>query len=127
MKNKTSILSSIGIAIGAIALLLSLTHFWAGPFAPKPDLHETVAEKAAAFKEATMAAIKGEKLSAPKADVNDIDKTIDILTAISAGLAIVLGVVGYARKEPIHSSSGAVFLGVSAITFQLLTLFLTVT
>lgn len=122
MNKQNSTLSFIGIGIGAIALLLALIHFWAGPFAPQPALEQTVAEKAVAIKEATVAALKGEELSIPKSKPQmDMDKILDIVTAAIGGLAIILGVVGYAKKEPMRISGGAVFLGAGAIAFQFLT------
>lgn len=41
--------SVAGIAIGAIALLLAVAQFWAGPFDTPPPLEQTVAEKAVAM------------------------------------------------------------------------------
>lgn len=43
-----------GIATGAIALLLALTHFMAGPFSPQPSLESPVAAKAVAIKYALL-------------------------------------------------------------------------
>jgi hypothetical protein len=36
-------------------------HFWGGPFTPQPSLETSVAEKAVAIRDATLAALKGEE------------------------------------------------------------------
>jgi hypothetical protein len=123
MKEKKASLGLLGMGFGSLALLLAIAHFWAGPFstAPKPSLEQTVAEKAAALKRAAVAALKGEKSSqAParnRSNLN-IDKIADISAAILAGLAIVLGVFGYATHEPMRAAVGAAVLGSGALAFQ---------
>jgi hypothetical protein len=107
-----------GIAIGAIALLLALVHFWAGPFSPQPTLEQTVAEKAVAIKEATIAALNGEEPVKIKHESMDTDNILRLVTAVLGGLAIILGVFGYAKKEPLRAAGGAAILGGSAIAFQ---------
>lgn len=125
MKKPSSLISAIGIGLGAIALLLAFIHFWAGPFTAKPVFQQTVTDKVIALKESVLSTINGEELSAPEPQANrDIDKILAIVTAILAALAIILGVIGYANKEPVQVSSGAIFLGVSAITFKMLALYL---
>jgi hypothetical protein len=126
MEKQGSTISFIGIAIGAMALLLAILHFWAGPFSPQPTLEQTVAEKAVSIKEATIAALKGEKPKAkseePVAPVKrssiDMDHVASLATAVLGGLAVILGVVGYATKEPLRAAGGAALLGGSAIAFQ---------
>jgi hypothetical protein len=119
MEKQSSKFSFIGIAIGAVALLLAIVHFWAGPFSPQPTLEQTVAEKAVSIKEATIAALKGEEPQAPvKRSSMDMDNVASLATAVLGGLAIILGVVGYATKEPLRAAGGAALLGGSAIAFQ---------
>lgn len=108
----------IGIGVGAIALLLALTHFWAGPFAPRPTLEQTVAEKAVAIKQATVAALKGQEATTKKRRTLDADNVLEITTATLGGLAIILGVVSVARNEPFRVAGGAAVLGGIAIAFQ---------
>jgi len=118
MDDSKSTLSFIGIGLGSIALLLAIVHFWAGPFSPQPTLEQTVAEKAVSIKQATIAALKGIEAPAPKSRAIDTDQVISIGTAILGGLAIILGVIGYAKKEPMRVAGGAAVLGGSAIAFQ---------
>mgnify|MGYP001825974160 CR=1 FL=1 len=119
MEKQSSKFSFVGIAIGAVALLLAIVHFWAGPFSPQPTMEQTVAEKAVSIKEATIAALKGEEPQAPvKRSSMDMDNVASLATAVLGGLAIILGVVGYATKEPLRAAGGAALLGGSAIAFQ---------
>ena len=108
-----------GIAVGAIALLLVLVHFWAGPFSPQPTLEQTVAEKAVAIRDATVAALKGQETDQKgyRSEM-DVDRALDIIGAVLGGTAIVLGVLGYAKKEPLRVAGGAAVLGTGAIAFQ---------
>ena len=119
MAEKASNLSFTGIAIGSVALLLVLVHFWAGPFSPQPTLESSVAERAVAIRDATVAALKGEdvKKYALPAEM-DIDRALDISGAVLGGLAVILGVLGFAKKESARVAGGAAVLGAGAIAFQ---------
>ena len=118
MNESKSTLSFIGVSLGAIAFLLAIVHFWAGPFSPKPMLEQTVAEKAVLIKQATMAALKGEAPPPPQHRSIDTDQIIRTGTAALGGLAIILGVIGFAKKESLRVAGGAAVLGGSAIAFQ---------
>lgn len=119
MKNQNSTLSFIGIGIGAVAFMIALVHFWAGPFNTQPPLEQTVAEKAIAIKKATIAALKGEKpANTPTRHPMDWDRVADLATAVLGGLAIILGVFGFARAEPLRIAGGAAVLGGVALAFQ---------
>jgi hypothetical protein len=119
MDEPKSTLSFSGIGLGAIALLLAILHFWAGPFSPQPSIEQTVAEKAVSIKQATIAALKGEE-AAPSTQSRpmDLDQVASIATATLGGLAIIFGVIGFAKKEPLRVAGGAAVLGGSAIAFQ---------
>lgn len=119
MDKQRSVISFTGMAFGAIALLLAVVHFWAGPFSPQPTLEQAVAEKAISIKEATIAALKGEEAKAPvKPSSMDTDQIVGLATAVLGGLAIILGVFGFSKKEPLRVAGGAAVLGGSAIAFQ---------
>jgi hypothetical protein len=119
MEDTKSKFSFIGIGLGSIALLLAIVHFWAGPFSPQPTLEQTVAEKAVAIKQATIAALKGKEAPAPTTRSSmDTDQILSIVTALFGGLAIILGVFGYAKKEPMRVAGGAAVLGGGAIAFH---------
>ncbi len=110
----------IGIGVGALGLLLALVHFWAGPFAPQPTLETTVAEAAVEIRDATIRALRGEEPPAKKRAGWDLDKSIQVATAVLGGLAVILAVFGLVKHEPKRQISGAAALGISAIAFQFL-------
>ena len=87
MEGRRSTMGFIGIGMGAIALLMAIVHFWAGPFSPQPSLEKTVAEKAVAIKNATIAALKGEKPEekVPLAKI-DLDRGLHIAQVLWAAL-----------------------------------------
>jgi len=112
-------ISLAGITVGGAALLLALVHFWAGPFAPTQSVEQTVAETAVAIRDATVAALKGEESSISSSTRKyDVDDWLLIATAILGGIAVILGVVAYAKGEPLRAAGGAAVLGASAIAFQ---------
>ena len=121
MQSHNGIFSFIGIGLGAIALLTALLQFYAGPFTTKPSVEDVVAQKAVAIRDATIAAMKGEQREkmVPPPQM-DLDRIVQIATALLGGLAIVLGVLGFARKEPLRAAGGAAVLGGAALAFQFL-------
>ncbi len=120
MAETTSMSFSMGgIAVGAVALLLVLVHFYAGPFAPQKPIERTVAETAVAIRDATVAALRGEDVEDEVSQRDfDIDRALAIFAAVLGGLAIILGVVGFAKGEPARAAGGAAVLGAGAIAFQ---------
>ena len=119
MEEGRSTIGWIGIAVGAVALLMAIVHFWMGPISPQPSVEKTVAEKAVAIKNATIAALKGEDVE-EKAAPRSIhpDEALRTATSVLGGLALILGVVSFANKEPLRIGGGAAFLGGAAIAFQ---------
>lgn len=108
-----------GISIGAIGLLLALYHFWAGPFSPQPTLEDIVAEKAVTIKEKVISRLSNKELAPTVAQPSlDKDAKIHLATSILGGLAIILGVVGVAIKNPLRVAGSAIFLGAFTIAFQ---------
>jgi hypothetical protein len=120
MQDQKSTIGFLGIGIGAMALLMAIVHFWAGPFAPQPSLERTVAEKAVAIRNATIAALKGEEIEEQTSSqrVIGLDEGLRTATGVLGGLAIILGVVGFAKRESPRVAGGAAVLGGAAIAFQ---------
>jgi hypothetical protein len=122
MERQRATFGFFGIAVGAAALMLAIVHFWAGPFSPpQQTLEESVAEKAVAIRDATIAALKGEKAEAPPPPPprgRDLDELTRIATGVLGGLALILGVVSAAAHEPLRVAAGGVFLGGAAMAFQ---------
>lgn len=113
----------IGISLGGIAILLALVHFWAGPFSPQPTLETTIAEKAASIKNATMKALKGEEYQETYTSSWDADKITQVSTAVLGGLAFILAILAFAKREPNRIAAGAAALGISAIAFQFIAMY----
>jgi hypothetical protein len=82
-------------------------------------MEKTVAEKAVAIKNATIAAIKGEKIEEKAAPRRfDLDHGVRIATSVLGALALITGVVSFANREPLRVGGGAAFLAGAAIAFQ---------
>ena len=111
--------SFLRIGIGAIALLMALYHFWAGPFSPQPTLEEIVVDKAVSIKEKTIARLIRKEPEKPEVRLPmNADDKMQLTTAILGGLAVIFGVVGIAFKNPLRIAGGSIFLGAFAIAFQ---------
>lgn len=124
MTTEKSIFGNFGLAAGSLALLMALVHFWAQPLAPQPTLESSVAEKVSSIRTAALDAIKGKQPEKKSVLRNwDIDDVISAVTAALGGIAVVLGVLGFARSERNRVTGGAVMLGASAIAFQFLAWF----
>ncbi|MFK8021698.1 MAG: hypothetical protein AB8B86_18190 [Pseudomonadales bacterium] len=117
-------LSSIGITVGSVALIMALFSFWAGPFSPQPTIESLVGDKVASIRTAALDALKGKEVEKEFVTVSwGADKIVQVVTAMLGGLALILGIVGYAKSEPKRMAGGAVALGVSAIAFQFIAMY----
>lgn len=113
-----------GIVVGALALLLALVHFWAGPFSAQPTLETVIAQKAASIRSAALDALAGkEPVSESTMAHWDADKIADVVTAVFGGLAVIFAVLSLVQKEPTRVAGGAAALGVSAIAFQFIAMY----
>ena len=124
MKNSKSTLSFIGIGLGSVAILLAIFHFWIGPFSPQQTIEQTVAKKVVSIKQAAIAALKENsvELQEPEVHPMNTDKIVNFITAALGSLAIIFGVIGFARKDSLRVAGGAALLGSGAIAFQFLTI-----
>ncbi|MBC3945354.1 hypothetical protein H8S21_08440 [Erwinia persicina] len=108
-----------GILLGSIALLLVITHFMAGPFAPRPSLESIVATKTLAIKHAALDALHGKPLVEKAKSVGwNIDRILSIISAMMGAGAVILGIIGWARKEEHRVAAAAGLLGLKTIAFQ---------
>ncbi len=108
----------IGFAIGAAAILLVLVHFWAGPFAPQPDVGVSIGELAGEIRDSAARALSGAEQPSAESAPWDIDRILKLVAAILAGTAIVLGLFAFVRGETWRPAAGAIALGASAMVFQ---------
>lgn len=112
----------MGQVAGAIALMLAVLHFAFGPIEPKRPLDQVAAEKAVSIRESVTAAIKGQRPPvAPPSERRRFDADSIVVGASSAigGLAAILGVVGFARRETWRACAAAAGLGLAAIAFHI--------
>ncbi len=52
-----------------------------------------------------------------------VDKVIDVIIPLLGGLAAILAVISFIQKEPSRVSGGAAVLGISAIAFQFVAMY----
>ncbi len=116
---KRNLFSFIGLLLGALALLLAITHFLAGPFSPPPSLETLVAGKITAVRESALAALKGVPLPEKQRVRSwDIDTILTISTSFTAIIAIVFGVVATFYKENRLGIQAALLFGAGTLAFQ---------
>lgn len=113
--------SMTGLAFGAIALLVAVTHFWAAPIAPKRPIEQIVADKVVAIRDTTLARLRGREIPAPAPPPPPewtMDRALGLAAPLMGALAVVLGVLGFVRREPARACGGAALLGAAALAFQ---------
>lgn len=115
----------LGFVIGAAALLIAMAMFWSGPFgvAPEPVAEPSLLERAsdAARSLVGNAPAEPEVAAVPVEPPFDIDGFLRSAVPILAGLAVILGLGGFARGEAKRPAFSAVTLGGGTILFQLVT------
>ena len=110
-----------GFALGALALILVLVHFWAGPFAPQQRASVTVGEIAGEIREAAIRKLKGTPQPKPVPAKWDSDRILKLVAAVLAGLAVVTSVAALVRREAWRPAVAGIALGTSAVAFQVFT------
>ncbi|MFC0226222.1 hypothetical protein [Serratia aquatilis] len=117
---KKDLFGWIGIAVGSIALLLAMVHFYAGPFSPQPTLESLVASKTVAIKQSLLASLTGHRVSeSPLQPHYNLDQLLKVVIAILAASSVIFGVIGGARRENRRAVSGALMLGAGTLAFQM--------
>lgn len=112
-------LSTLGLGLGALALLIAIVHFWVLAAAPSPPIEDVIADKVVAIRDATVDRLSG-RVKEPQSDGAWHQEQIVIAaTSLLGGLAIVLAVFGFVRNEPRRPCIGAAALGVAAVVFPL--------
>lgn len=111
----------LGFATGAVALILTLVVFWAGPFAPQQTAGVGLGELAADIARSAARSVAGHPQPEPVAQPRTIDDHLEVGVGLLAGLAIVLGVAGLVRNERKRAALSGITLGGLAVGFQLFT------
>jgi len=108
-----------GFLTGAAALLLTIVVFWAGPFAPQQAVGVTLGEIAADIAASAARSVAGQPQPAPVVQPRDIDDWLAIGVGALAGLAVILGLASFLRRERARVATSGMLLGGLAVGFQL--------
>jgi len=109
----------LGFATGAVALILVLVHFWAGPFAPQQSAGVSLGELAADIAKSAARSVAGQPQPEPVARPWNSDDYLEVAAGVFAGLAIVLGVASFVRHERKRAALSGIALGGLAVGIQL--------
>lgn len=113
--------SRVGMLLGAVALLAAVVLPFAGPLERRPSVGEAVAGRVATLRDRTVAAIQGRPAPpAPAQSAWDADRIARTATSGLGAAAIILGVIGFVRREDRRAALAAIGLGAGAIAFQML-------
>lgn len=118
----------IGFICGALALGISIVHFYTGPLVKEPSLSQVATQKVMSLKQKALSKFKGdkqtnEKPNAPEAEQDErwnLDEKLDLSAVILGFLALVFASVAFIRHENIRASGMAGAFGVGTILFQFL-------
>ncbi|MEM0947595.1 MAG: hypothetical protein AAGK37_09335 [Pseudomonadota bacterium] len=108
----------IGFLVGAAALFMAVTIFWAGPFAPQQTTSVSLGELAAETVKSAARNVAGLEQPEPAPVVRDLDDYLSIAVGVIGCLAVVLGAAALARHEARRPAIAAAVLGGTAIMFQ---------
>ncbi|MEL7490690.1 MAG: hypothetical protein AAGJ73_08215 [Pseudomonadota bacterium] len=89
----------IAMAIAALALFLTVTHWVAGPFNPSPPIEDQIVETAVKIKEAAQRAVTGDPAPAPEEPAFDIDRALQITSISLAGLSMAAALFALFLRE----------------------------
>ncbi|WP_347116364.1 hypothetical protein AAHB66_11545 [Leclercia sp. S52] len=111
--------SSLGMLLGAIALVLGMVHFSFGPFSsPPPSLEMVVAEQVAAVKKGIIAGITGKTPATAENRTLDVDRLIHNGGIVLAIAGLGLAFIGGMRKENRWGIRGAMTFAGETLIFH---------
>jgi len=105
------------LVLATLALVIAVTHITAGPFAPQKPVETSIAETAVAIKKAAIAAMTGgqSEPAAPARPSFDIDKKLRLGTNFLAGLALLVAIFAFARREQPEPAAAGFVLGTGVL------------
>jgi len=109
----------LGFAIGAVALILTIVTFWAGPFAPQQSVGVTLGEIAADIAKSAARSVAGQPQPPPVAQARTIDDWFALGVGVLAALAVIVGVAAFLRREQRSVAASGIALGGLAVGVQL--------
>ncbi|URO01488.1 hypothetical protein NB069_11270 [Leclercia adecarboxylata] len=111
--------SSLGMLLGAIALVLGIVHFSLGPFSsPPPTLQSAIANQVNAVKKGITAGLKGEQPEVAENKRVNIDKILHNGGIALAVVALGLAFIGGMRKENRWGIVGALVFAGGTLMFH---------
>ena len=111
----------VGLILGMMALTGSVGHFWLGPLETPPALEDTIADEAMKIRDKVVARLKGDATTAKVVPSRwGPDRVALAVIAGASLLAILFGVIGFVRHEPLRIVGSAAILGGSALALQYL-------
>ncbi|MGI8487911.1 hypothetical protein QWJ20_05135 [Pectobacterium sp. S5] len=117
-KDKNNKLSTIGMILGAIGLVIAVSYFWVGPSTPEVPIEERIAEKIVSIRDTTLDRLMGKALPTPpqQSSFNE-ERLVIAATSVLGCLAIIFAVFGFARRESTRPCMSAAMLGIAVIAF----------
>ena len=112
------VIGFISFAFGALALLMVLIQFSAGPFAPRQSTSVSIGEFAAEVREAAKRKLTGQPAPAPVAAPMDVDRIMKMTAMVLAGIAIFGGAIALLKQEPSALGIAAISFGGGAVLMQ---------
>lgn len=109
-----------GVIVGAVALAVGIGHVFLGPINPPPPFEEVVAGKLVGLRDAVAGRLSGTEYRTASADSRrlDADRVLEAATALAGVSALLLGMVGFIRREDLRVSGSAAALGTAAIALH---------
>ncbi|GKW12170.1 MULTISPECIES: hypothetical protein [Pectobacterium] len=116
--DKKSKFSTIGMVLGALALLIAVSYFWAGPSTPDVTIEEQIAEKIVSIRDTTLNRLMGKAppTQQPESSFNERRLVIAATSALGC-LAIIFAIFGFSRRESARPCISAAMLGIAVIAF----------
>lgn len=108
-----------GFLTGALALMLTIIVFWAGPLAPQQPVGETLGEIAADIAASAARSVAGQPAPPPEVQPRTIDDWLAVGVGVLAGLAVIIGLASFLRREQRRVAVSGIALGGVAVGFQL--------
>lgn len=118
MASPRPIAGCTGFVLGALALMLVLVQFWAGPFSPQQRAGVSIGEIAAEMRQAAIRKQQGLPQPPPAPAPWNSDRLLKVIAASLAGLAVILGGAALVRRETWRPAVGGIALGGGAIALH---------
>ncbi len=114
-KNK---FSTIGLSIALLVMILSLTSPWiAGAISPPESVEDQAVAKVLSIKDKLAKGLKGEEYKSEEKQFSFVS-ALNFSIIFFAAVAVILGVLGFVKREDNRMSGAAIAIGASLVLFQ---------